>query len=363
MHRVHNFNPGPAAIPLPALERAQAEMLDFEGSGMSIMEHSHRGKVYDQVHERALSLLRKLMDVPDSHDILLLTGGATQQFAQVPLNLRRPEQSADYIIGGVWGKKAYKEAKHIGEARIAATTELPDGRFLRVHRPDELSLDREAAYLHYTSNNTVMGTQLHELPTSLPGVPLVCDMSSDILARPIDVASHGIVYAGAQKNIGPSGVTVVIVQKDLIEAGRKDIPFVFQYRTQAAERSLANTCPTFAIYMLRNVLEWLDVAGGVPWATREAERKAALLYSVLEERADIYRLPVEKNSRSFMNVVWNLASPEREAELVQRATAAGFIGLKGHRIVGGLRASIYNAVAYDSVRELAEFLRKYQPSS
>jgi phosphoserine aminotransferase len=208
-----------------------------------------------------------------------------------------------------------------------------------------------------------MGTQLHQVPESLPSVPLVCDMSSDILARPIHVASHGIVYAGAQKNIGPSGVTVVIVRKDLIEAGREDIPFVFQYRTQAAERSLANTCPTFAIYMLRNVLEWLDAAGGVSWATGEAERKAGLLYSVLEERADIYRLTVEKGSRSHMNVVWNLASPEREAELVQRATTAGFVGLKGHRIVGGLRASIYNAVTFESVSELAEFLQKYQPSA
>jgi phosphoserine aminotransferase len=362
MHRVHNFNPGPAAIPLPALVRARDEMLDFEGSGMSIMEHSHRGKVYDQVHDSALGSLRKLMSVPETHDILFLTGGATQQFAQVPMNLRKPGQSADYIIGGVWGKKAFKEAKHTGDAKVAATTELSDGRFLRVHRPEELSLDPSAAYLHYTSNNTVMGTQLRELPRSLDEVPLVCDMSSDILARPIDVASHGIIYAGAQKNIGPSGVTVVIVRKDLIESGRKDIPFIFQYRTQAAEKSLANTCPTFAIYMLRNVLDWLLAQGGVPWATEQAERKAALLYSVLEARSDIYQLPVERQSRSFMNVVWNLASPEREAELVKRATLAGFVGLKGHRIVGGLRASIYNAVTYESVQALAAFLSEYQPT-
>jgi phosphoserine aminotransferase len=363
MTRVHNFNPGPAAIPLPALERAAREMLDFEGTGMSIMEHSHRGKVYDQVHERALSLLGKLMNVPETHEILLLTGGATQQFAQVPMNLRQEGQSADYIVGGVWGKKALKEAKHTGQARLAATTELPDGRFLRVHRPEELSLDPKAAYLHYTSNNTVMGTQLKEAPRALPGVPLVCDMSSDILARPVDVAAHGVIYAGAQKNIGPSGVTVVIVRKDLIETGRTDIPYVFQYRTQAAERSLANTCPTFAIYMLRNVLEWLDEKGGSAWAIGEAERKAALLYGVLEERADIYRLNVEPASRSSMNVVWNMATPELEAELVKRSNAAGFVGLKGHRIVGGLRASIYNAVGYESVSALVEFLRSYQPAA
>jgi len=361
MTRVHNFNPGPAAIPLPVLERAQREMLDFEGSGMSIMEHSHRGKVYEQVHERALSLLGKLMSVPASHEILLLTGGATQQFAQVPMNLRRPDQSADYIVGGVWGKKALKEAKHGGEARLAATTELSDGRFLRVHRPDELELDPKAAYLHYTSNNTVMGTQLREAPTPPAGVPLVCDMSSDILARPLDVATHGVIYAGAQKNLGPSGVTVVIVRKDLIENGRKDIPFIFQYRTQAAERSLANTCPTFAIYMLRNVLEWLDEKGGAAWASQEAERKAALLYGVLEERPDLYKLNIETASRSSMNVVWNMANPELEAEFVKRSTGAGLVGLKGHRIVGGLRASLYNAVSYESTSALCEFLRSYNP--
>jgi phosphoserine aminotransferase len=250
----------------------------------------------------------------------------------------------------------------MGLARIAATTEEKDGRFLRVHRPDELKLDPEAAYLHFTSNNTVMGTQLHEWPVGAPGVPLVCDMSSDILARTVDVGSLGVIYAGAQKNIGPSGVTVVIVHKALIESGRKDIPYCFQYRTQAKERSLANTCPTFAIYMLRNVLAWLEKQGGVPWAVRQAELKSAALYNVLEKRSDIYQLPVEAKSRSQMNVVFNLATPEREAELVKRATEAGFVGLKGHRIVGGLRASIYNAVPLESVEALAAYLSSYEPT-
>lgn len=359
MARVHNFNAGPSALPLSVLERTQRELIDFEGSGMSIMEHSHRGKVYDAVHEEALTLVRKLFAVPDSHDILFLQGGATQQFAQVPLNLRRPEQSADYIIGGVWGKKAFKEASHGGKARIAATTEESSGKFFRVSRNEELQLDSEAAYVHITSNNTVMGTQVSDFPDT-GEVPLVCDMSSDILARALDVSRFGLIYAGAQKNLGPSGVTLVIAKRSLLESGRTDIPFVFQYRTQAAERSLANTAPTFSIYMMRNVLAWLDEQGGVPWVEANNRKKAELLYSVLEERADLYRLSVEKESRSFMNVVWNLPTPELEARCVQEATAQGLVGLKGHRIVGGLRASIYNAVSLESVETLAEFLRNFR---
>jgi len=324
---------------------------------MSIMEHSHRGKVYDAVHQEALDLVRSLMSVPDTHEVLFLQGGATQQFAQVPMNLRRPGQSADYVIGGVWGKKAFKEAVHTGNARLAGTTEQ-GGKFTRVSRNDELDRDGTAAYLHITSNNTVMGTQVFAFPEP-SAVPLVCDMSSDILARQVDVAQFGLIYAGAQKNMGPSGVTVVIADKQLINGGRDDIPYVFQYRTQAAERSLANTCPTFSIYMLRNVLDWQREQGGVAWAEKNNHAKARLLYSVLEERADLYTLPVEKDSRSIMNVVWNLPSPEQEAACVAAATAKGLVGLKGHRILGGLRASIYNAVPLESVEALADFLLHY----
>lgn len=360
MTRVHNFSAGPAALPLPALLRAQEEMLDFEGSGMSIMEQSHRGAVYDAVHEEALSLLRELLSVPGDYDILLLQGGATAQFAQVPLNLRRDGKSADYIIGGVWGQKAYKEAAHLGRARVAATTEAPDGKFYRVHRPEELDLDPDAAYVHFTTNNTVMGTQFRGLPDT-GQVPLVVDASSDIMGVPLDVSRAKLIYAGAQKNLGPSGVTVVIAHKTLIDQARTDIPYVWQYRTQRDARSLANTSPTFAIYMLRNVLAWLKESGGLPWVCAQNERKAQLLYEVLEERADLYRLSVEKDSRSVMNVTWNLASPELEKSLVEALTRAGFIGLKGHRIVGGLRASIYNAVPLSSVEALAEFLRTYRP--
>lgn len=359
MARVHNFYPGPSALPLSALEQARDEFLDFEGSGMSIMEQSHRGKVYEAVHDEALELIRSLMDVPDTHDILFLQGGATQQFAQVPMNLKRADQSADYVITGVWGQKAIKEALHTGSARVAATTEV-NGKFLRVPKDSEIDRDPSAAYLHITSNNTVMGTQFLQIPSSLDSVPLVIDMSSDIMARPLDVSKCGLIYAGAQKNLGPSGVTVVIIRRDLVDSGRRDIPFAFQYRTQQEARSLANTIPTFGVYMLRNVLVWLKKQGGVASMYEQNKKKADQLYSVLEERSDLYSLNVERESRSFMNVVWSLPSHDEDMACVAAATKAGLVGLKGHRIVGGLRASLYNAVPPESVDALCEFLRSYR---
>lgn len=357
MTRVHNFNAGPAALPLPVLLRAQQEMIEFEGSGMSIMEHSHRGKVYDAVHEEALSLVRELLEVPDDYDVLFLQGGASQQFAVVPMNLLLPGQSADYVITGVWGKKAIKEARAIGLARVAADTN-EDGQWRRVPRQQELDLDPEAAYVHITTNNTVVGSQWHELP-DVGSVPLIADMSSDILSRRIDVTRFGLLYAGAQKNLGPSGVTLLVVQKHLVERGSREIPAIFQYRTQAAERSLYNTPPTFGIYMLRNVLAWLKEQGGVAAIERQNRAKAEALYAVLDRYPDFYRTPVELESRSLMNVVWNLPTPELEKECLAAAEAAGFVGLKGHRLVGGLRASIYNAVSLADVQALSEFLESF----
>lgn len=357
MTRVHNFNAGPAALPLSVLEEAREELLEFAGSGMSIMEHSHRGKVYDAVHEEALSLLRELLAVPADYDILLLQGGASQQFAVVPMNLLLPGQSADYVITGVWGKKALKEARAIGQARVACDVEK-DGAFRRIPRQQELDLDPNAAYVHITTNNTVAGTQWRSLP-DVGSVPLVADMSSDILSEPIDVSRFGLIYAGAQKNLGPSGVTVVIIRKDLVERGSRTIPLIFQYRTQAGDRSLYNTPPTFGIYMLRNVLRWAKAQGGAEGLGRANREKADLLYRTLEERPDLYRLPVEPESRSRMNVVWNLPTPELEAECIRQAQEAGLVGLKGHRIVGGLRASIYNAVSLASVEALCGFLREF----
>ncbi len=357
MARVHNFNPGPAALPLEVLERAQKELIEYGDTGMSIMEHSHRGPAYEAVHDEALSLVRELLGVPENYDVLFLQGGASQQFATIPMNLRKPGQSADYVVTGTWGQKALKEAQLTGKARVAASTEV-DGKFPRVPKPSEISLDPEAAYVHITSNNTIAETQFSEYPDT-GDVPLVVDMSSDIMAGPIEVSRFGLIYAGAQKNLGPSGVTLVIVRKDLVESGNEDIPFIFQYRTQARANSMSNTPPTFAIYMLRNVLSWLRDQGGLGAMQKRNQEKAAALYGALEARSDVFKLPVDADSRSIMNVIWNLESPELEATCVRAAEKAGLVGLKGHRSVGGLRASIYNAVSLESVGVLCDFLRNY----
>lgn len=362
MTRVHNFNPGPAALPLPALERAQRELLDFEGTGMSILEHSHRGRAYSAVHEEALALVRELLRVPEDYEILFVQGGASQQFAVVPMNLLLPGKSADYVITDVWGKKALREASSIGAARVAGDTQQ-DGRWRRIPRQAELDLDPQAAYVHITTNNTISGTQWYDFP-EVGEVPLVADMSSDILSGPLDVSRFGLIYAGAQKNLGPSGVTVVIVRKGLVEQGSQEIPLIFQYRTFATAQSLYNTPPTFGIYMLRNVLLWLKEQGSdgrEPMQVVEERNraKAAALYGVLEERPDFYKVPVDRESRSLMNIVWNLPTPELEAECIAAAQAGGLVGLKGHRLVGGLRASLYNAVSLESVHALCDFLRDF----
>jgi phosphoserine aminotransferase len=273
------------------------------------------------------------------------------------MNLRRQGQSADYIVTGSWGKLAFKDASQLGKARLAATTET-EGRFLRVPEASELDLDDTAAYVHVTSNETIAGTQIGEFPRTK--APLVADMSSDILSRPIDPSQFGLIYAGAQKNLGPSGLTLVIVRAELVEAANADIPRIFQYRTQAAANSMTNTPPTFGIYMLRNVLDWLKQQGGLEVIAERNREKAELLYGTLDERPDLYRVPVYGPSRSHMNVVFNLTTPELEKECIAEAQAKGMVGLKGHRSVGGLRASIYNACPIESVRALADFLRDFR---
>jgi phosphoserine aminotransferase len=358
MARTINFNAGPAALPLAALERAQKELLDFSGTGMSVMEHSHRGKAYEAVHNEAIALTKELLAVPDNYDILLLQGGASQQFAVVPMNLLPPGKSADYVLTDVWSQKAYKEAKIIGTARVASSTEK-DKKFTRVPAQSELDLDANAAYVHITSNNTLFGTQFTEFP-NVGRVPLVADMSSDICWRPIDVSKFGLIYAGAQKNLGPSGLALVIVRKDLVETGRKDIPTIFQYRTQAENNSLYNTPPTFSVYVLRNVLAELKQNGGLSAIEKINREKAKLLYEALESRPDIFHLPVEKDSRSTMNVVWTASTPELEAEFLAEAKKRGMEGLKGHRLTGGFRASIYNAVSREWVAALADFITSFK---
>jgi phosphoserine aminotransferase len=358
MTRVANFNPGPAALPLSALELARDELLDFEGSGMSILEHSHRGPVYMKVHEEATALFREHARVPADFDVLFLQGGASQQFAVVPMNLLHAGQSADYAVTGVWAEKAFAEAKNVGTVRKAADTG-DNGRYTRVPTQSELELDPKAAYFHYTTNNTVMGTQFHYAPET-GSVLQVLDMSSDILSYPLDWSRIGLVYAGAQKNIGPTGITLVIVRKDLVASGRKDIPLIFRYATQAKDQSLYNTIPTFGVYLVRNTLRWIAAQGGVPALKKVNAEKARLVYAAIDESLGFYRGPVEVASRSEMNVVWNLRTPELEAAFVKDAESRGLAGLKGHRIVGGIRASLYNAVPLSDVQKLVTFMNEFR---
>jgi phosphoserine aminotransferase len=356
--RIINFNAGPAGLPLPALERARDEFIDFQGSGMSILEHSHRGKEYEGVHDEAISLLTEMLGVPPTHQILFLQGGASLQFAQVPMNFLPKDGSADYVITGTWSEKAIDEAKLLGTPRVAATTLTPDKRYLRIPKQSELKLDNKAAYVHLTSNNTIFGTQWHAFP-DVGAVPLIVDMSSDILWRKIDVSKFGLVYAGAQKNIGPSGVTLVIIERDLMSRGRKDIPKILRYTTHAENNSLYNTPPTFGIYLMRNVLAWIKDVGGLAQMERWNREKAELLYGALDRMSRFYQAPVEKDSRSFMNIVFRLGSEALEDKFVSEAKKAGMVGLKGHRSAGGIRVSAYNAVSVDNIRTLVSFMEQF----
>jgi phosphoserine aminotransferase len=361
MSRTMNFNPGPAALPLAALERARDELLDFEGTGMSVMENSHRNKVYEAVHDQAIALLRELLDIPKNFDVIFLQGGASMQFALVPMSFLPPGGSADHIEMGAWTEKAYSEASAWAamagaRARIAASTRA--GGYTRVVRPGEANLDDSAAYVHFASNETIHGVQYHQLPR-FGSTPQVCDMSSDILWRKIDVAPFSFIYAGAQKNIGPSGVTVVIARRDFVEQGRKDLPKILQFRAFVEANSLLNTPPTFGIYLVRNVLEWLKGLGGLGVVEQRNRAKAAELYAAIDARPQFYRCPVEVDSRSIMNAVFRLPSEALEKKFVDEATASRMVGLKGHRVVGGIRASLYNAVEPAWVSALASFMNDF----
>jgi phosphoserine aminotransferase len=356
MARVYNFNAGPAALPLAALERARDELIDFKGSGMSIIEHSHRGKEYEAVHDEAEALVRELLSVSDQYHVLFLQGGASQQFAMVPMNLLPKGKSADYILTGGWSEKALDEAKIIGQTRVAWTGE--GTKYTRIPEPSEIKVDPQAAYVHLTSNNTLYGSQWFDFPDT-GNVPLVGDMSSDFLWRKFDVNRFGLVYAGAQKNAGPSGIVIVIVRKDLVEGGRQDIPKIFRYKTHADNRSLYNTPPTFSVYMVRNVLSWLKDQGGLAVMEKLNREKGKVLYGAIDAAPDFYRCPVDKKSRSLMNVVFRLPSEALEEQFVAEAKKAKMIGLKGHRSVGGIRASTYNAVSLEAVQALTAFMADF----
>jgi phosphoserine aminotransferase len=356
--RAINFNAGPAGLPLPALERARDEFIDFKGSGMSILEHSHRGKEYEAVHDEAIAILTRLLGIADTHQVLFLQGGASHQFAMVPMNFLPRDGSADYVLTGTWSEKALDEAKLVGTPRVAATTIGPDKRYLRIPKQAELQLDPEAAYVHITSNNTIFGTQWHAWP-QVGQVPLVADMSSDFLWRPTDVSRFALIYAGAQKNLGPSGVTVVIIRKDFMGTGRKDIPKILRFTTFAENNSLYNTPPTFAIYLTRNVLAWIEEQGGLVAMERRNTEKAELLYNALDRMSGFYRAPVEKAARSTMNIVFRLPTEELDDRFVAEAKKQRMVGLKGHRSAGGIRVSAYNAVSPGDIRTLVSFMESF----
>lgn len=365
MARVMNFSAGPAALPEEALLRARDELLDWEGTGMSVMEQSHRGKAYERLHQETLALFAKHLQLGPEKTVLLLQGGATQCFATVPMNLLRRGATAEYLLSGVWGEKALGEAVKLSASLGADAREVPwegSRSGTRAPRAAELVLRDDAAYLHTTSNETIHGVQLGLTPeTPFPSsrAPHVCDMSSDFLGRRLDMARFALVYAGAQKNLGPSGVVVVVADNDLLAAARDDAPDIFRFAVHAKHGSLFNTPPTLAIYLVRNVLLWLEGQGGVDAIERRNEEKARLVYDEIDRAPDFYRCPVEEGSRSRMNVVFRLPTPELEARFVAEATANGMVGLKGHRSVGGVRASLYNAVPLGAAQSLASFMREF----
>ena len=354
--RILNFSSGPAVLPVPVLEQVQRDLVALPGVGMSVMEISHRSATFDQIIKKAEADIRKLANVPDNYRILFLQGGASLQFSMVPLNLLTAGATADYIVTGGWAQKAVKEAQRVGTVHIAATTESEN--FSRIPRQDELKLTPDAAYVHMTTNNTLFGTESASEP-NVGTMPLVADTSSDMFSRPIDISKYGLIYAGAQKNLGPSGVTLVIIREDLLARSSKSLHTMLNYAVHAENGSMYNTPPCFGIYLMGLVMKWALAEGGLEAIGRHNERKAAKLYAEID-RSGFYRGTADKASRSRMNITFRLPSEELEAKFVKETTAAGLDGLKGHRSVGGMRASIYNAFPEEGVDALIEFMREFE---
>jgi phosphoserine aminotransferase len=354
--RIFNFSAGPAVLPLPVLEEAQRELVSLPGVGMSVMEISHRSKAFDEIIGRAESGLRELFGIPENYHVLFLQGGASLQFSMIPMNLLPGEGSADYIVTGSWGKKAVKEAKREGSVNIAATT--ADGGFTRTPGQDELKLDPKAAYVHLTTNETIEGVEWRQEP-EVGNVPLIADASSDILSHVIPVEKYALIYAGAQKNMGPSGVTLVIIRDDLLRRIPDGLHTMLDYRTHVENKSLYNTPNTWGIYIIDLVCKWLKEKGGLEGMQRENEVKAKLLYDAIDATA-FYRGHADPDSRSIMNVTFRLPSEDLEKRFASEATAAGMDGLKGHRSVGGIRASIYNAFPREGVEALVSFMKEFE---
>ena len=353
--RIYNFSAGPSMLPEAVLLKAQEQMLNYEGSGMSVMEMSHRSKVYDNIIKAAEAKLRKIMNIPENYKVMFLQGGASLQFANVPMNLMK--KKADYIVTGQFSGKAYKEAQKYGEAHLAATTK--DENFTRIPEQSELDLSQDADYVHICYNNTIFGTKWHYIPDT-NGIPLVADMSSCILSEPVDVSKFGLIYAGAQKNIAPAGLTLVIARDDLL---REDlpayVPTMCNYRVMADNDSMYNTPPCYPIYVMGLVLDWIEELGGLTEMQKRNEKKAALLYNCLDE-SKFFKNPVKKECRSMMNATFRAEDDEINARFVKESVAAGMSNLKGHRSVGGMRASIYNAMPYEGVEKLVNFIKEFE---
>ncbi|UCH72169.1 MAG: 3-phosphoserine/phosphohydroxythreonine transaminase [Thermoplasmatales archaeon] len=357
--RVYNFYAGPATLPLEVLKKAQKELLNFKGTGMSLMEISHRSKEYSEVHTGASNLVRELMRIPNDYKIMWLQGGASSQFYMVPLNLQKNSKPMEYVNTGAWSKKAIKEGKFYGDVNVVASSE--DKLFSYI--PKKIQFSDNAAFAHITGNNTIYGTEYQEWPKVPTGVPLACDMSSHIMDRVIDPKKFGVIYAGAQKNMGPAGVTLVIVREDLLDRVPENTPTMQKWKTHAEKDSLFNTGPCWAIYMCKLSLEHLKELGGVASMEKINRKKAKLLYDVIDKSNNFYKGHADPDSRSLMNVTFNLYTPELEAKCVSDGLKKGLVGLKGHRSIGGMRASIYNAMPIDGVNALADYLKEFQENN
>ncbi|TYR78998.1 3-phosphoserine/phosphohydroxythreonine transaminase [Priestia megaterium] len=354
--RAYNFNAGPSALPLPVLQLAQEELVNFKSTGMSVMELSHRSKEFENVLLHAKQTLTELLNIPDTHEILFLQGGASLQFSMIPMNFLASNQVGAYVLTGSWSEKALKEAQKLGQTTIVASTK--EEQYRSIPDVNNLSLPSDTAYLHVTSNNTIYGTQWTEYP-SIENVDLIADMSSDILCRSIDVSKFSLIYAGAQKNLGPSGVTVVIIKKALLSRIPENVPTMLDYNTHIKNNSLYNTPPTFGIYMLSLVLDWIKAQGGVEAIEAQNNKKAALLYNSIERSNGFYTPHATEDSRSIMNVTFTLPTEELTAAFLKQAKEKGFVGLAGHRSVGGCRASIYNAVPLEACEVLSTFMDEF----
>ncbi|WP_078548936.1 3-phosphoserine/phosphohydroxythreonine transaminase [Litchfieldia alkalitelluris] len=360
MKRAYNFNAGPSALPLDVLNRAQEEFINFKNSGMALMELSHRSKEYDQVHEKAISDLKEIYGIPEGYEVLFLQGGASLQFSMIPFNFLKPNKVGNYVLTGTWSEKALKEAQKLGQTAVISSSEESSYRY--IPSTDALVPTEDAAYVHITSNNTIYGTQWQEYP-EFGNIPLIADMSSDILSKKVDISQFSLIYAGAQKNLGPSGVTVVIVKKDLLHDIPGNIPTILNYQTHAKNNSLYNTPPTFSIYVLSLVLDWVKAQGGLEGIENLNNRKADLIYQCIDQSNGFYKGHADDNSRSKMNITFTLPTEELTKKFISQSKEKGFVGLAGHRSVGGCRASIYNAVPIESCEALVKFMNDFKANN